>query len=88
MDVEIVEISPYLNMSEKVFFRKNTYLVRKEFYLAFFDMGKPRHMYSVTKHDRKIVFGRVGLVQLKFHFLAPGRLFVEFLLYEKIHEKQ
>ena len=36
------------------FFRKNTYLARKKFYLAFFDMCDPRHMYPVTKHDEKL----------------------------------
>ena len=32
--------------------RKNMYLVRKNFDLAFFNMCDLRHMYSVTKHEK------------------------------------
>ena len=66
-----------------MFFSKKPVLARKIIYLAFFDMFNGRHMYS--KHDRKIVCGMFGPMQPKFLFVAPVRLFVEFLLYEKIH---
>ena len=80
--MEIVEISPYLNMTENVFFEKNPYLVRKKFNLAFFDICNSRNMYSVTKLDRKIVCRRFVPVKPNFHFLAPVkvRFFVEFLI--------
>ena len=65
-----------------VFSKKNTFLVREKFDLAFIDICNPRNMYLETKHDRKIVCGRFGPAKPNFHLLAPVkvRLFVEFLL--------
>ena len=74
--VRIANISPYLNVSENVFFSRKyvAYLVRKKFDMAFSDMCNPRHIYSVTKDDRKIVCRSFGPVQAEFHFLVPGFL--------------
>ena len=39
------------------------------------DMCNPSHMYSVTKHDTKIIFGTFGPAQLiNFYFLAPVKV--------------
>ena len=46
-----LKLATIYEYERECFFSKKHYLARKKFYLAFFDVCNPRHMYSVTKHD-------------------------------------